>query len=71
MPETASTTTLDEYTAARLASLFGALADPTRLRILAALLEGEVNVGELAQRLDRWLSGPRDYLLVARKPVSS
>jgi O-antigen chain-terminating methyltransferase len=28
-------------------------------------------VHELAQRLDRWLSGPRDYLLVARKAVSS
>jgi SAM-dependent methyltransferase len=28
-------------------------------------------VRELAKRLDRWLSGPRDYLLVARKAVSS
>ena len=26
---------------------------------------------ELAQRLDAWLSGPRDYLLVARKPTVS
>jgi SAM-dependent methyltransferase/F0F1-type ATP synthase membrane subunit b/b' len=28
-------------------------------------------VRELARQLDRWLSGPRDYLLVARKTVSS
>src|SRR5262245_31386892 len=31
----------------------GALADPTRLAILAALLEGEATVSELAARLDQ------------------
>lgn len=38
---------LNEYTASQLASLFDALSDPTRLRIIAALLEGEMNVGDL------------------------
>jgi ArsR family transcriptional regulator len=34
-----------------LASLFAALSDPTRILIIAALLEGEVGVGELVERL--------------------
>jgi len=42
-------TTLDEQTAMRMAVLFGSLSDPTRLRILAALMDGEVNVGDLVQ----------------------
>jgi ArsR family transcriptional regulator len=33
----------------RLAELFGALSDPTRLRIIAALLEGELSVGRIAE----------------------
>mgnify|MGYP000897581385 CR=1 FL=1 len=40
-------TTLDEQTAFRMAALFDSLSDPTRLRILATLIEGEVNVGDL------------------------
>lgn len=40
---------LDEDTARRLADLFKALSDPTRLRILAVLMDGEVNVGDLVQ----------------------
>jgi len=42
-------TTLDEQTAMRMAGLFDSLSDPTRLRILAALMDGEVNVGDLVQ----------------------
>jgi len=42
---------LDEQSAARLAELFDSLSDPTRLRILALLAEGEVNVGELVKQL--------------------
>ncbi len=42
-------TTLDEQTAMRLSALFDSLSDPTRLRILAALMAGEVNVGDLVQ----------------------
>lgn len=33
----------------RLAELFGALSDPTRLRIISALLEGELSVGRIAE----------------------
>lgn len=35
----------------RLAEIFGAIADPTRIRILAALSEGERGAGELAALL--------------------
>jgi len=42
----------------------GALADPARLAILAALLEGEATVSELAARLD--LSQPRASTHLAR-----
>lgn len=43
--------TLDDSHAAQLAELFRALSDPSRLRIIAALLEGEKNVGPLAERV--------------------
>lgn len=35
----------------RLAELFGALSDPTRLRIISILLEGEMNVSEIVEKL--------------------
>ena len=38
---------LDEDTARQIASLFESLSDPTRVRIIAALSQGEVNVGDL------------------------
>ena len=38
---------LNEDTVGQLVSLFDALSDPTRLRIIAVLLEGETNVGDL------------------------
>ena len=41
--------TVDEQTAAGMAELFASLSDPTRVRILAALMAGEVNVGDLVQ----------------------
>ncbi len=43
--------TIDEQTAARVAGLFESLSDPTRVRILAALVEGEANVGDLVEAL--------------------
>ena len=43
--------TLDEQTATHLAELFASLSDPTRVRILAALIVGEVNVGDLVQEM--------------------
>ncbi len=43
---------LKEPTSTHLADLFSALSDPTRLRIISVLLEGEMNVGEIAARLE-------------------
>jgi DNA-binding transcriptional ArsR family regulator len=37
--------------ASDLASLFEALSDPTRILILATLVEGEIGVGELVVRI--------------------
>lgn len=45
------TTPLTIETAIRLASLFEALSDPTRARIIAALMDGEVSVGELVAQI--------------------
>ena len=44
-------TRLDDQTAAEVAELFRALSDPTRVRMIAALLEGEINVGALAAQV--------------------
>ncbi len=38
-------------TATQLAELFASLSDPTRLVILANLLDGEIGVGELVERI--------------------
>jgi len=43
---------LDVAAAYRLANLFKSLADPTRLRIVAALSEGELCVHDLTERLE-------------------
>lgn len=43
---------LDTLTASRVAELFQALSDPSRVRILAALMHGEVNVGALATAVE-------------------
>lgn len=40
---------LDERTAAKVAELFAAFSDTSRVRIIAALAEGEMNVGALAE----------------------
>lgn len=42
---------IDDQTAARLAETFKALSDPTRLRLIAALRDAEVCVGDLARAL--------------------
>jgi len=46
-----STMLLKENTSTHLADLFSALSDPTRLRIISVLLDGEMNVGEIAAQL--------------------
>ena len=42
---------LQETISTNLADLFSALSDPTRLRIISVLLEGEMNVGDIATQL--------------------
>jgi DNA-binding transcriptional ArsR family regulator len=67
---------LKEYTSIHLADLFSALSDPTRLRIISVLLDGEMNVGELASRLEmtesavsHQLRGLRQLRLVRSRKV--
>lgn len=43
---------LTQETAVYLAELFRTLGDPSRVRIIAALLEGETNVGSLAEAVE-------------------
>jgi DNA-binding transcriptional ArsR family regulator len=43
---------LKDQTSTHLADLFSALSDPTRLRIISILLDGEMNVGDLAAQLE-------------------
>ena len=43
---------IQENTFTHLADLFSALSDPTRLRIISVLLEGELNVGDIAAHLN-------------------
>ena len=71
MNESISTDHFNEDTAGQLASLFDALSDPTRLRIIAALLDGEMNVGNLVvciglskSAVSHQLRGLRDKRLV-------
>ena len=40
---------LDEHTGAHVAELFRAFSDTSRVRIMSALLDGEKNVGALAE----------------------
>jgi ArsR family transcriptional regulator len=41
--------TLDEHTAAQLAELFRAFGDASRVRLISALVQGELNVSALAE----------------------
>ena len=57
--------------ASDLASLFDSLSDPTRILIISALLDGEIGVGELVDRLgltksaiSHQLRGLRDKRLI-------
>ena len=43
--------TVTPETASDLANLFEALSDPTRIRIISALIEGEIGVGDLVARI--------------------
>ena len=43
--------TVTTETASDLANLFEALSDQTRIRIILALIEGEIGVGDLVERI--------------------
>jgi ArsR family transcriptional regulator, lead/cadmium/zinc/bismuth-responsive transcriptional repressor len=67
---------LKDNTVTHLADLFSALSDPTRLRIISALLEGELNVGDIAAQLEmtesavsHQLRGLRQLRLVRSRKV--
>jgi DNA-binding transcriptional ArsR family regulator len=49
LPDLAHLASFDERTAVQVAELFRALGDTSRVRILAALAGGEMNVGALAE----------------------
>lgn len=42
---------VDEVLAAQMAELFSALSDTRRIQIIAALTQGEMNVGTLAEKV--------------------
>lgn len=46
-----STSTLDEHLAAHVAELFRAFSDTSRVRILSALMAGEMNIRALAEEV--------------------
>ena len=60
-------TALDPSTAERVAQVFRAMADPTRVRILAALGETERCVGDLAAILDMSISAISHQLRLLRE----
>ena len=43
--------TIDERTSGQLAELFSALSDPSRLAIISTLLEQELSVSEIVERV--------------------
>jgi len=59
--------TLDEKTSEILAELFRALGDPTRLRLIACLVEKERSVGDLAEALGMSLSAVSHQLGILRR----
>jgi ArsR family transcriptional regulator len=57
---------IDGLTATRLAQIFGALSDPTRLRLVSALREGELCVCDLAAVLGMTQSAVSHQLRLLR-----
>ena len=64
--ESTSLTALSDRDAARMALTFKGLADPTRLKLLAVLLGGEIRVSDLAQRTQTSQSAVSHQLRVLR-----
>ena len=49
MDETSNLSRIDEIVAVHVAELFRALGDASRIQIISALIDNEINVGELAK----------------------
>ncbi len=67
---------LDEHTAAHVAELFGVFSDTSRVRLLSALAQGELNVTALARvvglsesAVSHHLRGLRQMRLVSTRKV--
>jgi ArsR family transcriptional regulator len=58
---------LDEAEAQALAETFGVLADPTRLRLIALLLDAERSVGELSKAVGLSVSAVSHQLGMLRR----
>src|SRR5919202_3811622 len=58
---------VESMTQPMLDQVYGALADPTRRAILDILVEGEVNVGSLAQRFPISLNGVSKHVKVLER----
>ncbi len=58
---------LDPKTASLLADLFATLGDASRVRIIAALQNGELNVGALADQLGSSVSAVSHQLRILRQ----
>jgi DNA-binding transcriptional ArsR family regulator len=58
---------VDEGVAGHLAETFKALADPTRVRIISALVSDELCVGDLAEALEMSISATSHQLSLLRK----
>jgi ArsR family transcriptional regulator len=58
---------IDEFVAAQVAELFSALADASRIRIIAILSETEMNVGELAEQVGLTQSAVSHHLRQLRQ----
>lgn len=67
MGSTGQNLTVDEYAAEQLARTFKALSDPTRVRIIAALIEHELCVHDLAEALDMSHSAISHQLMTLRE----
>ncbi|NLG51620.1 MAG: helix-turn-helix transcriptional regulator [Chloroflexi bacterium] len=58
---------ISEEVAVELAAIFSALADPTRVRLISALAEGELCVGELASLVGMSISAVSHQLRLLRQ----
>jgi DNA-binding transcriptional ArsR family regulator len=58
---------MDIDTATRAAELFGTLGDPNRVRIIALLLQNEMNVGDLARAVAMSESAVSHQLRILRQ----